>query len=99
MENSMVGMIATTLVVLLSGVSVFFIPFVGGISALMQYMPSLALPAASSISAANIALVNTWANGCCICIPIPLAFGVFSLFRRSNTSALEETFSQPDVDR
>ena len=95
MENSTVGMIATTLAVLLSGLSGLFIPFVGGISALMHYMPSATLTVASSISAANFAL----ANGCCICIPIPLAFGVFALFRRANASALEGPLSQRDADR
>ena len=95
MENSTVGMIATTLVVLLSGLSGFFIPFVGGISALIHYMSSTAFTVASSISAANFAL----ANGCCICIPIPLAFGVFALFRRANASALEGPPSQPGADR
>jgi len=95
MENSTVGMIATTLVILLSGLSVFFIPFVGGISALMHYMPNAALTVASGISAANVA----WINGCCICIPIPLAFGVFSLFRRANASAHEQSISQGDADR
>ena len=101
MENSTVGMIVTTLVVLLSGLSglsglsVFFVPFIGGVSALMHSMPGGALTAASIISAATFA----WTNGCCICIPIPLAFGALTLFRRRNASALEGTLSQPGADR
>lgn len=63
MESSTVGLIATTFVTLLSGISVFFSPFAGGISALMHYLPSAALSVASGISAANFVL----ANGCCIC--------------------------------
>ncbi|MBC7878532.1 MAG: hypothetical protein H7Y59_15280 [Anaerolineales bacterium] len=84
MENSTIEMIATTLVGLLSGPSGFSIPFVGVISALMHYMPSAALTVDTSISVANFAL----ANGCCICIPIPIAFGVFALFRRKNARSL-----------
>ena len=95
MKNSIVGMIATTLFVLLSGLSDLFIPLVGGISALMHDIPSAALTFASSISAANLAL----ANGCCICIPIPLVFGALVLRRRRNASTLEETLSEPDADR
>ena len=94
MKNSIVGIIATTLFVLLSGLSDLFIPLVDGISALMPDMPSAALTVASSISAANFAL----ANGCCICIPIPLVLGAFALFRRANASALEEPLSQPGAD-
>ena len=63
MESSTVGLIATTFVTLLSGITVFFSPFAGGISALMHYLPSAALSVASGISAANFVL----ANGCCIC--------------------------------
>lgn len=95
MESSTVGLIATTLVTLLSGISVFFSPFVGGISALMHYLPSAALSVASGISAANFVL----ANGCCICIPIPLVFGALALSRRANTPALEAPLSQREADR
>lgn len=96
MENSTIGMIATTLVVLLSGLSVFFIPFAGGISALMHYMPSATLSVTSITSAANFAL----ANGCCVCIPIPLVFGSFALLRRrANAPVHEEALSQRDADR
>ena len=96
MKNTTIGMIATTLAVLLSGFSVFFIPFVGGIAASMHDMPSVGLTIASSISAAaNFAL----ANGCCICIPIPLAFGVFALGQRAKASVFTGPLSQADVDR
>ena len=97
MKNSIVGMIATILVVLLSGLSGFFIPFVGGISALMHYMPSATLSVASNISAPIFALANGM-GPCCICIPIPLVIGIFALIHRANASALERPLSQPGAD-
>lgn len=96
MKNTTISLIATTLVVLLSGLSSFFIPFIGGIADLMRDMPGAGLTLASSISAvANVAL----ANGCCICIPIPLAFGAFALNQRAKGPALAGLLSQPVADR
>lgn len=90
-------MIATIGVVLLSGLSGLFMPFVGGISALMHNIPGATLSVANSISAINFAVINQMGS-CCICIPIPLAFGVFSLIKRANASALREPLPQPDAD-
>ena len=104
MKKNTIGMLATILVVFISGLTGFFVPFVGVMSALMSYLPSTYMPVAylqgaaltgaNSITAANFAL----ANGCCVCIPIPLVFGVYALSRRANASALEGPLSQPDAD-
>ena len=94
MKNSIVGLIATTLFVLLSGLSGLFIPLVGGISALMHEIPNLTLTVISRI----VDPYFSWANGCCICIPIPLVFGIFALIQRRNASTLAESRSQPGAD-
>lgn len=97
MKNITIGVIATSLVVLFSGLSVFFIPFAGSISALIPNMPDATLIVVSSI----VDLNSAWANGigsCCICIPIPIAFGFFALFKRANMSTLEEPSSEPGAD-
>jgi predicted membrane-bound spermidine synthase len=94
MESSIVGVIATILVILISGLSGFFISLVGGISALIPYLTSATLSVVSSIVGPNSAL----ANGCCICIPIPLAFGIFALLQRAKASALKGPLSQPSAD-
>ena len=93
MNKSTGGILATMVVVLLSILTGIFIPFIGGISDLMQSIPGAALNLASTTAALNFAITNQ-TGSFCICIPIPLAFGVFALMKRANTAALVESRTQ-----
>ena len=80
MEKRMVGILATFVVALLSGISGLILAFAGGIPALVSYMPSMhvaTLNVPGSIDPSNFALLQ--GCSCCLCIPIPLALGFLAL--------------------
>lgn len=92
MEKRTVGILATLVVTLLFGISGIILVFVGGIPALLSYMPSMhgaGLSIPSSGAAPNFAVLSQLGS-CCICIPIPLAFGVFALHQHVKGRVIEE---------
>lgn len=92
MEKRTVGILATIAVALLFGISGIILAFVGGIPTLLSYMPSMhgaGLSIPGSSSAPNFAVLSQLGS-CCICIPIPLAFGVFALHQHVKGHVIEE---------
>lgn len=79
MEMSIVGVIATLVAVFVGGVPGLFTTFAGAISNVIGSLQGPILSLANGL------------GSCCICIPIPLAFGVFALHQRVKASVVEET--------
>lgn len=91
MEKRTVGILGI-LVIALLGISGLILAFVGGIPILVSYLPFMhgaALSIPGSSNAPNFAVVSELGS-CCICIPIPLAFGCFALYQHVKGRVVEE---------
>ena len=83
MELTTVGTLATIMAALVGGIPSLFTAFA-------STLPPLVSTVIGSLQGPILALQNGLGS-CCICIPIPLAFGVFALHQRVKASAVEET--------
>ena len=78
MEKTTVGIIATIVAILVGGIPGLLAIFAGDISSVI-----------GSLHAPHLALASGLGS-CCICIPIPLALGVFVLHQRVKASVVDE---------
>jgi Sec-independent protein secretion pathway component TatC len=95
MEKKTVGILATIVVALLFGISGIILAFVGSIPALVNYMPSMH-GAGLSIPSGAVSYFSVLGElqSCCICIPIPLAFGALALHQHVKGRMVEESRSE-----
>lgn len=90
MEKRTVGIIATIVAVIVGGIPGLFTVFAGNITPLVSSVMG-------SIDVPNLALTSGLGS-CCICIPIPLAIGVFALYQRAKGSGVEEQLPPSSSD-
>ncbi len=85
MEKITIGMIATLVAVLAGSLPGIFAIFAGDLTTLVSSVMN---------NLQGHFALTSGLGSCCICIPIPLAFGVFALHQRVKASVVEETVSQ-----
>lgn len=91
MEKRTIGTIATIVVILFCGIFGLYIGFVLSLPTLIGYIPAMSGAALNvgSSDPSKYGLLGGMGS-CCICIPIPLIFSFFALFRQRAHAAVGE---------